>query len=335
MDEFERWLRERVALVDDSLHRFLPAPERWPKQLHEASCWTLFGGGKRIRPALVLGAFEAVGGSADRPFDAVLPAACAVELVHTYSLVHDDLPAMDDDDQRRGRPTTHVRYGEGMAVLAGDALLSEAFRVVLDLPAYRGAASADAVVEVARELARAAGMHGMVGGQSSDLGLEGPVDDEEALSFLHRRKTGELFRWSAWAGGRLGGARPDQAEALAGYGEALGLAFQVADDLLDAARDEAQREDSGVRALAGAVRPRAHASHATPQFPDPEVTTGSRQTSATPLWQTPSYVFLLGRKETANRAKDLLDRALAQLDSFGEGAEPLRWLARRAILRDS
>ncbi|MBN95061.1 MAG: hypothetical protein CL928_13495 [Deltaproteobacteria bacterium] len=257
--------------------------------------WALFGGGKRLRPVLALAAFEAVDHHRDRPYEAVLPAACAVEMIHTYSLIHDDLPAMDDDDERRGRPTTHVRYGEDLAILAGDALLTEALRLVLDRDAYRGGADATRIIEVGRTLAEAAGWRGMVGGQSTDLGHEGAVDSEEALTFLHRRKTGELFRYAAMAGATLADGSPEEVEALAEYGETLGLAFQVVDDLLD---DEQDRRDG---------KPQA---------------------------QEPSFPALLGLEESRRRAEQLHQRALSLLSPFGTSADPLRLLMTFAVERD-
>ena len=292
----DAYIGSRCALVNDALARFFPAPERFPRKLHEACAWTLFGGGKRLRPVLCLAAFEAVGGAADRGYDAVLPAACAVEMLHTYSLVHDDLPCMDDDSERRGRPTTHVRFGEAMALLAGDALLTEAFRLILDPAAYRGMVSSDAMLCVGGALARAGGWQGMVGGQSVDLGFEGPVTDEEALAFLHRRKTGELFRFSLFAGATLGEGAPEQIRALADYGEALGLAFQVADDVLDALQDQSERGEEAS--------------------------------------DTPSFTALLGIEGSQERAVQLKDRAIEQLADFGDEAQPLRALAEYAVHRD-
>ena len=290
------YLASRRGLVDQALKGFWAPPERWPKALHEGAAWSLFGGGKRLRPVLALAAFEAVGGADDLPYDAVMPAACAVEMVHTYSLIHDDLPCMDDDDERRGRPTTHVQFGEALALLAGDALLTQAFALICDRPAYRGAAGNDRIVDVAAALGRAAGWLGMVGGQSVDLGFEGPVDDEEALAFLHRRKTGELFRFACLAGATLGDGTHDQVRRLAEYGETLGLAFQIADDVLDDQQDQGERGDDAA--------------------------------------ETPSFTALLGAAAAMERAEALSQRALDLLADFGSRAEPLRSLAWYAVHRD-
>jgi geranylgeranyl diphosphate synthase type II len=296
LGRLESYLRPRRALVDEALHRYLPKPARWPAKLHEVMCWSLFGSGKRLRPVLALAAFDAVGGNDDMAYDAILPAACAVEMIHTYSLIHDDLPAMDDDEMRRGRPTSHIRYGEALALLAGDALLTEAFRVALDPAHYCGHADAERIAAVGMALSLAAGMCGMVGGQSSDLGFEGPVSDEAELTFLHRRKTGELFRFAGFAGATLGGGSPEQVQSLSDYGEILGLAFQVQDDLLDASQDSG--EDSTEE-------------HTTPSFP-----------------------ALLGVDESRERARQLQRRAHEQLAGLGPRGDTLALLASFAVQRD-
>ena len=290
------YLTERRHLVDAALERLIPAPHRWPRTLHASMSWSLFGGGKRVRPVLTLAAFEAVGGHRDRPFEAVLPAACAVEMLHTYSLIHDDLPAMDDDDERRGRASNHVQFGEGAAILAGDALLTEAFRVALDAEGYGPTADHELITQVGVRLAEAAGWLGMVGGQALDLGIEDPVMTEADLAFLHRRKTGELFRFSTWAGAWLGRAAPPAVLALADYGETLGLAFQVVDDVLDALEDRTER--------------------------------------AVDAAETPSFPALIGIDASRRKAAELMDRALELLSPFGPEADPLRRLAWFTVHRD-
>jgi geranylgeranyl pyrophosphate synthase len=190
--------------------------------------YAALGGGKRMRPLLVYAAGQAFGAG----LLALDHAAAAVELIHAYSLVHDDLPAMDDDDLRRGQPTVHKAFGEGPAVLVGDALLTEAFAVLAEVPA-----PAEVRVALVAELARAAGHLGMVGGQAADIGMGGPIADVDALLVVHRGKTGALIRASVVMGGLVAGADPAQAQALAGYGAAVGLAFQLADDVLDAEQD--------------------------------------------------------------------------------------------------
>ena len=233
------YMGRRKLQVDTALRDYFPVPATWPKKLHEASCWALFGGGKRMRPILALASFEAVGGQKERPWDAVLPAACAVEMVHTYSLVHDDLPAMDDDDLRRGRPTLHVHTNEAMAILAGDALLNLAFAAVLETDA------SDAVrVALVRELSR--GCAGMISGQVYDTmpELDPEADDRRRLERIHVNKTGALIRASARLGGVCGGASTEQLEALTAYADAVGHMFQAVDDLLDV---EQSAEQTGKR----------------------------------------------------------------------------------------
>jgi geranylgeranyl diphosphate synthase type II len=232
--------------VRSDLDRLLPhleaaltAPFRQGEaaQLGEAMRYSLEAGGKRVRPVLCMLACEAVGGSADQ----ALPGALALEYVHTYSLIHDDLPAMDDDDLRRGRPTNHKVFGEGHAILAGDALLTEAFAVLAaaDLEPIRKA-------EALGLLAEGAGWRGMAGGQALDLeGEKLKAYDLAHLQLIHRLKTGALLRCSVEIGGVLGGASPEARAALRAYGEAIGLAFQIQDDILDATATEA---DLGKRA---------------------------------------------------------------------------------------
>jgi geranylgeranyl diphosphate synthase type II len=226
--DFAAWSREALADVDGFLDGVLSST--WPEGFLEPLRYPVFGGGKRVRPLLTIAAFEAVGG-ADRA--ACLPAASAVELVHTYSLAHDDLPAMDDDDMRRGRPTLHKVWTEGTAVLVGDALLTEAFSVLAAAPL------SDATrVALVRTLAHAAGHRGMVGGQAADIGLGGPVTDLDTLLRLHRGKTGALIHAAVRMGGLSAGASDDELARLDAYGWAVGLAFQLADDVLDAEQDQ-------------------------------------------------------------------------------------------------
>jgi geranylgeranyl pyrophosphate synthase len=229
----EGWLGQRIALVDRFLDaRLAPASEP-PAALHAAMRHLLFPGGKRLRPAFVFAGCEALGASPER----ALPAAAAVEIVHTYSLIHDDLPCMDDDDSRRGRPTVHVAFGEANAVLAGDALLALAFEVLADAERECGA---DAVLWCTRALAVAAGSRQLVGGQADDLAFAagGPATVARVES-VHRRKSAALISASVACGARLGGASPGLLANLAAFGEEVGVAFQIADDVLDADRNEA------------------------------------------------------------------------------------------------
>ena len=221
------------------LTRFLPAPPVSPRGVYEAMRYSLDAGGKRLRPILTLAAAETVAGTAAaaaHAIDLALPAACAVELIHTYSLIHDDLPAMDDDSLRRGRPTNHVVYGEGMAILAGDGLLTEAFALLATEPRDPGLAARK--VRAIQTIAVAAGASGMVGGQAIDLLAVGSSTfDEYSLRDMHARKTGALIRAAAVAGAIMGGGSDEAIAAVEDYGRHLGLAFQIVDDILDVEGD--------------------------------------------------------------------------------------------------
>ena len=220
-------MAERRRLVDDALERWLPEQGACPPRIHEAMRYSVFAGGKRLRPLLAFLACEAVGGKSE---DA-LPVAAALEMIHTYSLIHDDLPAMDDDDYRRGRLTCHKVYGEAIAILAGDALLTQAFQVLAD-PASTGIPPVRRV-QIVAEIAEAAGSQGMVGGQAMDIIAEGQQIDRATLLYLHTHKTGCLIRASIRAGALAGGAEGWRLDALTRYGERVGLAFQIVDDILD------------------------------------------------------------------------------------------------------
>lgn len=226
--ELERYLEDRRVLADEALERHLPSANDSPKEIHEAVRYSVFAGGKRLRPILVLAAAEAAGGQVKQ----ALAAAAAVEMIHTYSLIHDDLPAMDDDDFRRGRPTCHKIYGEAMAILAGDALLTQAF-ILLSAPPALGGSDPDARLRVVHEIAMAAGSLGMVGGQVVDMLHEDREIDLPTLQYLHAHKTGALIRGCLRVGGILASAGSDELDALTRYGERIGLAFQIVDDILD------------------------------------------------------------------------------------------------------
>jgi farnesyl diphosphate synthase len=223
--EVAAFLAESRTRVDRHLGAVLPPESEPPRSLHEAMRYAVFSGGKRLRPALAFGAALACGGDPDR----VLPVAAAVELIHAYSLVHDDLPAMDDDAERRGRPTVHVRFGEATAILAGDALQALAFGCLAD----GGAPAA-----VIGRLAQAAGSRALVGGQEDDLGFEAKRLELEELISIHERKTAALFRFAAWGAGRVLSAPEPELRALDGFARHYGLAFQIVDDLRDADESE-------------------------------------------------------------------------------------------------
>jgi geranylgeranyl diphosphate synthase type II len=249
----EGFLKRSRELVDRYLDGRLPAESEPPGVLHGAMRYAVFAGGKRLRPALAFGAALACGADPER----ALPVAGAVELVHAYSLVHDDLPAMDDDDERRGRPAVHARFGEATAILVGDALLAEAFLVL---------AAAGAPVDVVERLAWTAGSRALVGGQVDDLALSDRARGERAwtleeVTSVHARKTAELFRFAAWGGARLSDAAADALAALDRFGGEYGFAFQLADDLAD--RDT--EEGSALAVLspeAARERARAHLARA-------------------------------------------------------------------------
>ncbi len=225
--ELERYLTAEREAVNAALDRLLPAADAWPARLHEAMRYAVFGGGKRVRPILVRAACHAAGGDPER----VLEPACALELIHTYSLVHDDLPALDDDALRRGRPTVHVAYDEALAILVGDALLTEGFAVLARFPA--GDVCAVDRAESCRIVAAAIGSAGMVGGQVEDLEATGAAPDAGRLERIHGAKTGALIGAAVELGALLAGAAAGRRAPFRAFGRRLGLLFQIADDILD------------------------------------------------------------------------------------------------------
>ena len=230
--DFDRSLNERVQIVNETLERLLVEQKEIPEDLRKALQYTLSAPGKRIRPVLVLWCCELVGGRDN--VDARL-AAAAIEMVHTYSLIHDDLPAMDDDDLRRGRPTCHKAFDEATAILAGDGLLTLAFEVLAD-----GVRDPKLAVNLVRELAQAAGPAGMIAGQIADLKAEHTVGTVEALEYIHINKTAKMFRCATLMGALCGGADAGQLDALGRYGLKIGLGFQIADDILDVSASSEQ-----------------------------------------------------------------------------------------------
>ncbi len=227
--DLKKYLQEKKELVDSYLREYFSRPIN-PERLHEAMRYSLFAGGKRLRPILCIASYEACGGESEH----ILPQASAIELIHTYSLIHDDLPAMDNDDLRRGKPTNHKVFGEAMAILAGDALLTEAFVMFTQNRVFE----AENVVEALRELAEAAGPFGMVGGQAEDILSENKEPDPKTLHFIHTHKTGALIRASVSIAPILAGAPRGYLEGLSIYGEKIGLAFQIVDDILDVIGEE-------------------------------------------------------------------------------------------------
>ncbi len=228
-DDLKRHWSDIVRCVDGLLDAVLPSEKTPPRSLHRAMRYSVFAGGKRLRPALCLWTAAVV----NRRAGDAIPAACALELVHTYSLIHDDLPAMDDDDFRRGRPTSHKVFGEALAILAGDALMTYAFELIAKRTKDKRIAA-----RLCEELAVAAGPAGMVGGQVFDMESEGKRPNAKLVEEIHRRKTAALIRASVRMGAIAGGATPAQLRALTKFGEALGLLFQITDDILDETGDE-------------------------------------------------------------------------------------------------
>ena len=243
----KQYLEERRQLVERALESCMPPAEAHPSRLIAAMRYSLFAGGKRIRPIAALAAAGAAGGREEN----ALPCACAVELVHTYSLIHDDLPAMDDDDFRRGKPTCHRAFDEGTAVLAGDALLTMAFELLASWQADSGLPD-HARLRMLAELSAAAGWKGMVGGEQVDMDSEGMAPDLPTLEYIHTHKTGALIRCSVVMGSLSAGAQQDELRAVTRYGELLGLAFQVVDDILDVTSStEEMGKDQGSDAARG------------------------------------------------------------------------------------
>lgn len=292
--DIKAYLSQRKAIIDSALDSYLPAEDQQPATIHRAMRYSVFAGGKRLRPILMMAAAEAVGGSPT----AVLPAACAMEMIHTYSLIHDDLPAMDDDDYRRGRLTNHKVFGEAVAVLAGDALLTHAFST---LALCSESLPLNQVVRVIKEIAEAAGTLGMVGGQVADIQSEGKEISREELDFIHSHKTGALFVASVRTGAILSGAAEQQLAALTAYGRHLGLAFQITDDILDIMGDSSR--------LGKAVG------------------SDARQEKAT-------FPLLYGLEESKKMVREESRRAVEAACALGSGARPLVSIVDYLVSRD-
>ena len=296
MQPLEAYLEQQRQRVEVILDQFLPAPDSYPPLLMEAMRYSVFAGGKRLRPILTLAAAEAVGGDPEM----VLPAAGALEYIHTYSMIHDDLPAMDDDDYRRGKLTNHKVYGDAMAILAGDALLTHAFEV-LNGPPLTERFPAALLQQVSYRVARASGSFGMIGGQVMDIVSEGQQVPLDVLEYIHRHKTAALITVAVTMGGLLGGGTPEQVQALEDYGHSVGWAFQIADDLLDVEGDAA--------ILGKQVGRDAELAKVT-------------------------YPALLGVEASRQRALALMQQGIEALAAFGPDAEPLRHIATYVVSRD-
>jgi geranylgeranyl diphosphate synthase type II len=286
------YLGSRRAMIEAALDRLMPAETTPPPVLHRAMRYSLFAGGKRLRPILCLAACEAAGAAAER---ALLP-ACALEVLHTYTLVHDDLPCMDNDALRRGKPTAHVVFGEATALLAGDALLTLAFEWLAAAPAPPPHPAG----QLALELARAAGSQGVIAGQVEDLAAEGQPPDAGRVDAIHRLKTAALIRGAVRIGAICGGAPPAELNALTRYGEDIGLAFQIADDILNATSSP------------GALGKPAGSDRARGKL---------------------TYVAAHGLDAARTRAKALVDSGRAALADLRQPSAPLEALALHIIER--
>jgi geranylgeranyl diphosphate synthase type II len=290
------YLQDRQKIVEEALEHYLPGEDNIPADIYKAVRYSVFNGGKRIRPILCLAAAEAIGGD----LGPAIPVACALELIHSYSLIHDDLPAMDNDDFRRGKPTCHKVFGENIAILAGDALLTEAFVLLSHVEKVR--LSAERRLAVIQEIAKAAGICGMIGGQALDV-LSGKSEpNENMLREIHRRKTGALIVAAVKSGAIIFNARKDKIQALAEYGINVGLAFQIADDILNV---------EGNRELMG------------------------KETGSDAAHDKLTYPSLLGLDVAKEKLAKYIDSAVASLSGFDERARPLLVIARYIMERKS
>ena len=294
MFDLSEYLASRRAAIDRVLDRYIGAQPGHNHTVWRAMRYGLFPGGKRIRPILTLAAGELFGGSQED----LLPFACAIEMIHAYSLIHDDLPALDNDDLRRGAPAAHKVFGEGMALLAGDGLLTEAF-CLLSAPDVRKSLAPDLLSELIHEIGRAVGVAGLVGGQAADLEAEEREVDLAAVEFVHLRKTGALIHASVRVGARVAGAKGAELRQISRYGEYLGLAFQIADDVMDHQGEELE----------------------------------SRAESGRKERRKATYPSIVGVAQAKERLAELLQEAVNQLTCFGSGAEPLRAIATQGVGR--
>jgi geranylgeranyl diphosphate synthase type II len=294
--DIKTYLREKKELIDSFLKEYF-SPNFIPPVLKDSITYSLSAGGKRIRPILCLAAHEACDGDSED----IIAFASSIELIHTYSLIHDDLPAMDNDDLRRGKPTNHKVFGEGMAILAGDGLLTEAFYMMANSLSNKNIKNT-ALVRAIKEIAFTSGIHGMVGGQAQDLLSENAEPDKEALSFIHKHKTGALISGSLRAGAILANCSKPSLNAITRYGENIGLAFQVVDDILDI---EGKTEELGK-------------------------TIGSDERK-----KKMTYPAIYGIENSRKKAEELIAEAVFSIKDFSAKAEPLREIAGYMLERRS
>jgi geranylgeranyl diphosphate synthase type II len=294
--DLKQYLTDKKEAVDSFFRSYFKEQKK-PPVLQQAMLYSLFAGGKRVRPILALASYEACGGN---PAE-IIPYASTLELVHTYSLIHDDLPAMDNDDLRRGKPTNHKVYGDAMAILAGDALLTEAFSILSD-PSLSSAVKEADLLRALREIALASGLNGMVAGQAQDILSENYGPDRETLEFIHTHKTAALIRASVLMGPLLFGSSKDVLDPLLEYGNNIGLAFQVIDDILDIEGD--------VEELGKPIGSDERANKMT-------------------------YPSIYGLEKSRDIATELISSAVSSLSSFSSKADTLRQLAKYLLNRRS
>ncbi len=296
--DIEKYLQEKKEVVDRALEKYFSKEMEFPHSLYQAIRYSLFNGGKRIRPILSMAAFEAVGGQGE----GILPFACGLEMIHAYSLIHDDLPPIDNDDYRRGKLSCHKMFGEAMGILAGDALLTEAFHLMTSRKLQEGVLrDPGLILDMVNEVARAAGILGMIGGQVVDIESEKKEIDFPTLQYIHTHKTGALILTSVRLGVKLGSGNGEFLRILTRYGERIGLAFQITDDILNVKGDAAIL---GKRTGSDLAKGKA------------------------------TYPLLLGVEESRKRAKDLMESAIEVLSPMGPEADPLREIARFIIGRE-
>jgi len=292
--EFKKYLNDKRTQIEEFIKYYFQTP-LIPSILHDSVVYSLTAGGKRLRPILCIASYEACDGIGD-----IVPYATAIEFIHTYSLIHDDLPAMDNDDLRRGKPTNHKVFGEGIAILAGDGLLTEAFNI-LSNPYYANL-TPQSLLKVISEISNAAGLRGMVAGQAYDLISEGKEPDEKVVEFIHLYKTAAMIKASVKAGAILAGASEEKIRSLETYGQSIGLAFQIVDDILDIeGTTEAMGKPKGSDIAKGKM----------------------------------TYPRVFGIEKSKQKAKELIDKALESLKMFNHKAEPLREIAIYIVKRTS
>jgi len=295
--DLKSFLAERKQLVDKSLEEYFPPLVGLERKVVEAARYSLFAGGKRVRPILCMQAAEVVGGS----YDMVMPVACAMEMIHTYSLIHDDLPAMDNDDFRRGVPTNHKVFGEAIAILAGDALLTEAFGLISDMQ-DDGRIPAEKILQAIKIVTKASGYRGMIGGQVIDIECENREVDIATVEYMHVHKTGAILSACLELGALLGGGSQADLISLTRYGQHFGLAFQITDDLLDV---------EGNANLMG-------------KTPGSDIAKDKK-----------TYPALLGISKSRESARMHVDEALQAISLYDEAAEPLRAIAQYLLVRQA